>query len=138
MIALGGNAAGASASRVCSVLVGLHGIALQDLARLPTADAEADSVPAWTEVTGPFCRFDQEQLMKLVDEPGLHQLVHQLAFEMQSCYLIERWNLTAGRRAARECPQAYGVYTEMANTTPMLGQREAVRSPPKCSAVSCP
>lgn len=51
-------------------LVGLHGIALQDLDRLPPsaegpADSKAESTAAWAEVVNPYCRFDDEALLAL-------------------------------------------------------------------------
>ena len=139
MIALGGNARLAYQHRAYArALIGLHGIALQDLARLPTADADADSVPAWTKITEPFCRFDHEELMKLVGEDGLRQLVHQLAFEMKACYFNERWNVTAGMAAIKECPESYGIYSEMAYVTPMLGQRQAVQQAAETSGRRLP
>lgn len=110
-------------------MIGLHGIALQDLHGLP-GDGDGTNVattPAWAMVIEPFCSFDQATLMDLADEPGLRQLVNLLAFQMKSCYLNERWNIAAGELAANQCPESYGVYTEMANASPMLAQRQAVQ-----------
>jgi tetratricopeptide (TPR) repeat protein len=111
-------------------LIGLHGMALQDLDRLQPAESDAAAsppVPAWTKVIEPFCRFDEKQLRGLQNEIGLSPLVHQLVFEMKACYFNERWNMVAGREALEECPESYGIFSVMANDSPMAGERWAVQ-----------
>ncbi len=111
-------------------LIGLHGIALQDLDRLPPDKSNGESSPstsAWTKVIEPFCRFDEARLRSLQDENGLRPLVHQLVFEIKTCYYNERWFMTVGPEALRECPESYGIYSVMANEAPMAGQRWAVQ-----------
>jgi tetratricopeptide (TPR) repeat protein len=112
-------------------LVGLHGMALQDLDRLPPDENNGDSpptAPAWAKVIEPFCRFDEKQLRGLQHESGLRPLVHQLVFEMKASYFNDRWNVAAGREALGECPESYGILSVMANDSPMAGQRWAVQT----------
>jgi len=107
-------------------LVGLHGAALKDLSRLPDAGEDDDSAGTWVELTAPLCHFQREQILQLAEKPELRQLAHQLAFELQAYHGIERWTADAGRLASRECPNAFGIYSEMARATPMMFQRQAV------------
>ena len=130
LMSLDGSSRLAQQHRVYArALVGLHGIAIQDLDRLPATESDSTSAehsPSWTKVIEPFCRFNCEQLIGLAIEPGLNQLVPQLAFELKAGYDDPRWTSDVGMASVRVCPLAFGIYAEMADRAPMLIERTAV------------
>jgi tetratricopeptide (TPR) repeat protein len=106
-------------------IVGMHGLALQDLKDLPAASGDEND-PSWTLVAEPFCRFKYDELLKLADEPRLKQLAHRLAFESKSYYFDSRWNVAASRAAVENCRDAYGVYSYLATKSAILIERQSV------------
>jgi tetratricopeptide (TPR) repeat protein len=109
-------------------LVGLHRLALEDVERAKALNSrESDESPHWQAVVEPYCRFDNDALATLAKDPGLTQLAPYLAFRSKATFIDERWNVDAGRAAAKACPQAFDVYAEMTGNTPMLIQRTAAR-----------
>lgn len=110
-------------------LVGLHGIALQDLECLPpSTDAPTkESTAAWTEVVAPYCRFDDEALLALAQRPRLDELVPLLTFDSQSQYCDPGTTTDVGLASIKNCPNAYVIYARLSDEAPMLIQRRAVQ-----------
>jgi tetratricopeptide (TPR) repeat protein len=115
-------------------IAGLHGMALQELSRLPAlSDKEGATAidPAWSKVIEPLCRFQDKPLQELTSDPALKQLAAQLHFDMQSSYCVEPWNVAIVPAALKACPESYGIYHLMANDSPMMTQRQAVGAAPE-------
>jgi tetratricopeptide (TPR) repeat protein len=133
MITVDGNSRLAIQHRAYArALIGLHGMALQDLAKLPAKDGaataeETATEPTWAKVIEPYCRFDSEKLLTLAAEPSLKQLANQLAFEVKASYGDDRWNTEAGKLAVAACPNSYGVYAVLAHESPMLIERQVIQ-----------
>ncbi|MGD9635825.1 MAG: tetratricopeptide repeat protein [Pirellulales bacterium] len=105
-------------------LVGLPAAALADLEH--DSLKQAASQPAWLAILEPYCRFERDKLLEKGAAPEVRSLANLLAFQLHSCYGNERWNISAGQTALKACPDAYGIYSELANHTPMLVQRQSV------------
>ena len=99
-------------------IVGLHGQALEQLEKL--SDEQIDDVDPplgeWARLAEPFSNFDHISLEAVANrEPQLRQLVDYLQWRLYHSYMHGRWIYEKGRDAAQSCPEAYGVYSVMAN-----------------------
>lgn len=110
-------------------LAGLHAAALADLAHKSDGDAQSSAAaaqPPWIAILEPYCKFQRDELITAGEPPEVGQLANLLAFELTECYANERWNIAAGAKALQACPEAYCIYSELANHTPMQVQRQSV------------
>lgn len=97
-------------------VLGLHGLAIDEvdaISDMPDGDAEP---PTWTELVKPIAEFDHVALDKCAElHPELVETAAYAQWRLYYCYLHGRWVYEKGLNAIDTCPEAYGVYSVMAN-----------------------
>jgi tetratricopeptide (TPR) repeat protein len=113
-------------------IIGAHGAAIDELdalTKLETADASAaeskmvKSTP-WSSVVEPYVRFEHDDLAQAgIDHPELKELVALLRWNLYRSYMHGRWVYEKGIEAMQACPEAFGVYSVMANWSALMIKR---------------
>jgi len=94
----------------------------------PVAEDQANR-PAWTDVISPYCRFEQDALQKVAkNHPKLEALVQLLRWQHFRSYQHGRWIYEKGIEAMAHCPEAYSIYSVMANWNALRIQRTGALS----------
>jgi tetratricopeptide (TPR) repeat protein len=105
-------------------VLGLHGLALDEveaISDLPDGDAEP---PAWATLVRPIAEFDHPALDKCAElHPELAEVAAYAQWNLYYCYLHGRWVYEKGRDAMDACPEAYGVYSALANWDALMVKR---------------
>ncbi len=110
-------------------ILGMHGTALAQLDAPDQSGEDQDGsldetiaaeptteAPAWTRIIRPYCEFEHEPLEQLSStHPDLEQVIAFLRWEHYRAYQHGRWIYEKGLEAFKACPEAYSVYSAMAN-----------------------
>jgi tetratricopeptide (TPR) repeat protein len=113
-------------------IIGAHGSAideLDDLTKLAAAESSAaeklkSEIPAWSSVVEPYVRFEHDDLAQVgIDHAELKELVALLQWNLYRSYMHGRWIYEKGTSAMQECPEAYGIYSVMANWSALMIER---------------
>ncbi len=97
-------------------IIGAHSAAIDELEGLAGAGDQDDDMPPWTLLVEPYVRFDRAKLPQIAkDHPELTQTAALLSWNQCHCYMHGRWIYEQGIATAQVCPEAYGVYSVMAN-----------------------
>src|SRR4051812_16921459 len=100
-------------------LIGAHGAAIEELDAL--AKQDQTTKPLWAPLLAPYVHFDNDGLLKAAkDHPPLAQLVALLSWNQYRSYMYGPWIYEQGIATVKICPEAYGIYSTMANTN-LLG-----------------
>ncbi|TWT86183.1 hypothetical protein Mal64_39230 [Pseudobythopirellula maris] len=117
-------------------VVGLHGAALDEAERLLASETPA---PPWAGLVVPFCRFDHDSLERVIEShPELTETAALLQWQLYRSYFHGRWIYEKGLEAAQTCPEAYGVYSVMANWSALKIKRVGAWTGAEAFASSLP
>lgn len=94
-------------------VIGMHGAAIDEIEKLSPAK---DELPAWTRLIAPYVKFDHAQLHDVsTAHPELAETAAFLQWNLYAAYRHGRWIYEQGLEAMEQCPEAYSVYSAMAN-----------------------
>lgn len=95
-------------------LVGMHAMAIEDIDQM--AGTPEDKLPEWTNVVKPYVEFDGSKWTVITAQhPHLAELVALLEWDQIHNYMHGRWIYERGLAAAKKIPEAYSIYSVMAN-----------------------
>lgn len=110
-----------------SAMVGLHAIALEQAEAIIKSD-EKKSIPVWAGIIVPYVKFQHGALEEYGESnPTLNQLASLLKWKQYRCYAHGRWIYEKGVEAMQVCPDAYGIYSVMANWSALGIKRTGAR-----------
>ncbi|BBO32634.1 tetratricopeptide repeat protein [Lacipirellula parvula] len=100
-------------------VIGMHGHALDLLAEADKQTPRSgDADPAWAQLIGPFAKFQLVELEQLAaDDDELAELAALLRWHVYRSYMHGRWINDIGLQTMAVCPEAYSIYSVMANWT---------------------
>ena len=101
-------------------------MALQDVEEIQKSSVDKDNrqLPDWTELILPYAKFDHEMLeLVLKDHGELFETISLLQWNLYRSYMHGRWIYEKGLEAMFSCPEAYGVYSIMANWNSLRTER---------------
>ena len=106
-------------------LVGLHGHALDLLAasrqKQQSSGAGSEPEPAWAALIEPFATFKPAEIERLAEgQDELAELAALLRWNVYRHYMHGPWIKDIGLESMAACPEAYSIYSVMANW-PALG-----------------
>ena len=106
-------------------IIGADGAAIDQLEELTkTSDDGKVSLPTWRLMIGPYVKFENANLQQIgKDHPELTEIVGLLSWNQYHSYMHGRWIYEQGIATAKICPEAYGVYSVMANWNSLGIQR---------------
>jgi tetratricopeptide (TPR) repeat protein len=111
-------------------IVGAHGSALDQLQSLnknPSAENKSEpdgQPPAWTELIAPYVEFKPDALTEIADKhPELEETAALLRWHVYRSYMHGRWIHEKGLEAMEACPEAYPIYSVLANWQALMVKR---------------
>ena len=108
-----------------SAIIGAHAGAIEQLDAIAAhTETSGDKLPPWTLIIEPYVKFESAELNQVAaDHPELKQTVALLNWNQYRSYMHGRWIYEQGLETAQECPEAYGVYSVMANWNSLRTKR---------------
>ncbi len=96
---------------------------------MPTAKPIVGGTPEWAQIVRPYCEFEHVKLREIAkNNSEFNELITFLLWEQHRAYQHGRWIYEKGLATMEVCPEAYSVYSVMANWSALGIKRIGART----------